>query len=120
MLGLRSVATTSRACPRSTGCRWGVAVGDLDAGVVLYLIQQLGMTADEVQHLLYERSGLLGVSGLSDDMRELESSHTAEAREAVALFVHRTDRWLGALAATLGGLDALRLLPAASARTRRW
>jgi acetate kinase len=106
MLGLRSVATTM-GFSALDGLPMGRRCGNLDAGVVLYLIQQLGMTADEVQHLLYERSGLLGVSGLSDDMRELESSHTAEAREAVALFVHRTNQWLGALAATLGGLDAL-------------
>jgi len=106
MVGLRSVAT-SMGFSALDGLPMGRRCGNLDAGVVLHLMQQLGMSVEAVQQLLYERSGLLGVSGLSDDMRELEASASEPAREAVALFVHRTNQWLGALAATMGGLDAL-------------
>ena len=106
MAGLRSVATTM-GFSALDGLPMGRRCGSLDAGVVLYLIQQLGMPVEAVQQLLYERSGLLGVSGVSDDMRDLEASGSEAAREAVALFVHRTNQWLGALAATMGGLDAL-------------
>ena len=81
--------------------------GVLDPGVVLYLIQQKGMTAAQVSDLLYQQSGLLGVSGFSDDMRTLLASDRASAKEAVALFVYRIGRELGSLAAALGGIDAL-------------
>ncbi|MEI9981749.1 MAG: acetate/propionate family kinase [Aliidongia sp.] len=81
--------------------------GTLDPGVVLYLIQEKGMTAQEVSNLLYNESGLLGVSGISDDMRVLLASDQTEAKEAVALFTYRIGRELGSLAAALGGLDAL-------------
>ena len=65
------------------------------------------MNPDEVQHLLYEQSGLLGVSGLSGDMRELQASEIPVAREAVELFVYRVAREAGALATSLAGLDGL-------------
>ena len=65
------------------------------------------MTGAQVSDLLYQQSGLLGVSGLSDDMRTLLASDLASAKEAVALFVYRIGRELGSLAAALGGLDAL-------------
>lgn len=81
--------------------------GNLDPGVTLYLMQEKGMTATEVTHLLYDESGLFGVSGISDDMRTLLASDDPSAKEAVALFVYRIGRELGSLAAALGGIDAL-------------
>ena len=81
--------------------------GALDPGVVLYLLQQKGMTADAVSDLLYRESGLYGVSGISDDMRTLLARPEPTAREAIDLFVYRIGRELGSLAAALGGLDAL-------------
>jgi acetate kinase len=81
--------------------------GTLDPGVVLYLIQTLGWSAKEVETRLYTRAGLLGVSGLSADMRELEASGATEAEDAIALFVYRLAREAGALVSSLGGLDAL-------------
>jgi acetate kinase len=81
--------------------------GSLDPGVVLYLMQEKGMTAAEVSDLLYNGSGLYGVSGISDDMRTLLASDNPAAKEAIALFVYRIGRELGSMAAALGGLDAL-------------
>ncbi len=81
--------------------------GALDPGVVLYLQQQAGMSAEAVQDLLYHRSGLLGVSGLSGDMRDLLASAAPAAREAVALFAFRIVRETGALMASMGGLDGI-------------
>lgn len=106
MRGRKSVATTMGftaldGLPMSRRC------GSLDPGVVLYLIEAKGMTATAVSDLLYHSSGLLGVSGLSDDMKTLLASDRPSAKEAVALFVYRIGRELGSLAAALGGLDAL-------------
>ena len=106
MKNLRSEATTMGftaldGLPMSRRC------GNLDPGVVLYLMQDKGMAAAEVSDLLYNESGLLGVSGVSDDMRDLLASDTPSAREAVALFVYRIGRELGSMAAALGGIDAL-------------
>ena len=92
--------------------------GNIDPGVVLYLMQHKGMTADEVSDLLYYKSGLLGVSGVSDDMRTLLASSDPHAAEAVDLFVYRIGRELGSLAAALGGLDAL-VFTAGHRRARR-
>ena len=75
--------------------------------MILYLLQHERMTPDEIERLLYRQSGLLGVSGLSSDMRILLESDMAGAREAVDLFVYRIGRELGSLAAALGGLDVL-------------
>jgi acetate kinase len=102
----KSVATTMGftaldGLPMSRRC------GNLDPGVVLYLMQEKGMTATEVSDLLYNQSGLFGVSGVSDDMRTLLASTDPHAAQAVALFVYRISRELGSLAAALGGLDAL-------------
>ena len=102
----RSVATTMGftaldGLPMSRRC------GNLDPGVVLYLMQQKDMSADAVSDLLYQSSGLLGVSGLSDDMKTLLESDRPSAAEAVSLFVYRIGRELGSLVAALGGLDAL-------------
>jgi acetate kinase len=102
----KSVATTMGftaldGLPMSRGC------GNLDPGVVLYLVQHKGMMAAAISDLLYHASGLFGVSGLSDDMKALLASNRPEAAEAVDLFVYRIGRELGSLAAALGGLDAL-------------
>lgn len=106
MRGRKSVATTMGftaldGLPMSRRC------GNLDPGVVLYLMQEKSMTVGEISHLLYHESGLFGVSGLSDDMRILLASDQPAAREAVDLFVYRMGRELGSLAAALGGVDAL-------------
>jgi acetate kinase len=85
----------------------GTRTGVLDPGVVLYLLQHEKMDAEAVEHMIYEHSGLLGVSGLSSDMRTLLASDAPAAKEAVDLFVYRIGRELGSLAAALGGLDAL-------------
>lgn len=89
------------------GLVMGTRPGSLDAGAVLYLMQSRGMTAEAVEDLLYRRSGLLGVSGISGDMRELAASARPEAREAVELFAYRIAGETGRLAAALGGLDGL-------------
>ncbi len=102
----RSIATTM-GFTAVDGLPMGTRTGALDPGVVLYLLQQEGMDADAVEHLIYEQSGLLGVSGLSSDMRTLLASGLPAAKEAVDLFVYRVGRELGSLAAALGGLDAL-------------
>ena len=89
------------------GLMMGTRCGALDPGVVLYLLQAKGMSAEAVEHLLYNQSGLLGVSGVSSDMRALVESRDPHAREAVELFAFRVAREAGALAATLGGLDGV-------------
>jgi acetate kinase len=100
----RSVDTTM-GFTALDGLLMGTRSGSLDPGVVLHLIEQRGMSAAEVSDLLYHRSGLLGVSGLSNDMRSLLESQDPRAAEAVALFVFRIARDSGALASSLGGLD---------------
>jgi len=88
------------------GLVMGTRCGSIDPGVLLYLLQQKGLTAEDVQRLLYEQSGLLGVSGLSSDMRVLLDSDDPRADEAIELFAYRVAREAGALAASLGGVDA--------------
>ncbi|HET7380144.1 MAG TPA: acetate/propionate family kinase [Gaiellales bacterium] len=102
----RSVATTM-GFTAVEGLPMGTRSGAIDPGVLLYLLTERGMTVDEVTDLLYHRSGLLGVSGISNDMRQLLASNAREAAEAVDLFVYRIGRELGSLAAALGGLDVL-------------
>jgi acetate kinase len=102
----QSVATTMSFTPLD-GLVMGTRCGNLDPGVILYLIQEKGMTPQAVSDLLYHSSGMLGVSGISDDMRTLLTSDDPLAADAVALFVYRFSRELGSLAASLGGLDAL-------------
>lgn len=80
--------------------------GSLDAGVVLHLLNQ-GYDHQRLSQLLYKESGLLGVSGISGDMRDLEASSDPQAAEAVALFLHRAHQQLAAMVASLGGIDAL-------------
>jgi acetate kinase len=89
------------------GLPMGTRSGALDPGVILYLMDERGMDARAVEKLLYQQSGLLGVSGISSDMRELLESDAPRAKLAVELFVYRIGRELGSLAAALGGLDAL-------------
>lgn len=89
------------------GLPMGTRCGALDPGVVLYLIDELGMDVAAVQRLLYQESGLLGVSGVSSDMRTLEASAEPAARRAIDLLVYRIGRELGSLAAALAGLDAI-------------
>jgi len=102
----RSVATTM-GFTALDGLVMGTRCGSIDPGVLLYLMERHGMTGEALQRLLYEESGLLGVSGISSDMRELLASSHPHAAEAVDLFVYRIRREIGSLAAALGGLDAL-------------
>lgn len=89
------------------GLVMGTRCGVLDPGVLLYLVQSHGCTGEQIEDLIYRRSGLLGVSGVSSDMRALLASQEARAREAVELFVYQIGRQAGALASSLGGLDGL-------------
>jgi acetate kinase len=89
------------------GLMMGTRAGSLDAGVVLYLLQQEQLSVSQVEELLYKRSGLLGLSGISSDMRVLLASSEPRAELAVDYFVHRISKELGALAASMNGLDAL-------------
>ncbi len=102
----RSVATTMGFTPVD-GLPMGTRTGTLDPGVILYLLQHEQMDVNAVEGMIYDRSGLLGVSGLSSDMRTLLASDVPAAREAIELFVYRIGRELGSLVAALQGLDAL-------------
>ena len=102
----RSVATTMSFTPLD-GLVMGTRCGNLDPGVLLYLMDRHGMNPRALEKLLYHESGLLGVSGISSDMRTLLASDDPSAKEAVELFVYRIGRELGSLTAALGGLDAL-------------
>ena len=102
----RSVETTM-GFTALDGLPMGTRCGNLDPGVALYLQGEWGMSTAEVNELLYHRSGLLGVSGISNDMRTLLASDKSSAREAIDLYVYRINRELGALTAALGGIDAL-------------
>ncbi|WP_257166125.1 acetate/propionate family kinase [Bradyrhizobium sp. SRS-191] len=89
------------------GLPMGTRCGQLDPGVVLYLLQEKRMTAEAIGDLLYNHSGLKGLSGLSQDMRELEAAGTPQAMQAIDYFVDRIRRELGAMTAVLSGLDAV-------------
>lgn len=102
----RSVATTM-GFTALDGLVMGTRCGALDPGVLLYLMDQRGMDARALERLLYHEAGLLGVSGISSDMRTLLASGEARAAAAVDLFVYRISRELGSLVAALGGVDAL-------------
>jgi acetate kinase len=102
----KSVATTMSFTP-ADGLLMGTRCGSLDPGAVLYLMNHHGMTAEQVEHLINHESGLLGVSGISSDMRELMASDDPRAADAINLFVYRIGREIGSLAAALGGLDVL-------------
>ncbi|HWD27655.1 MAG TPA: acetate/propionate family kinase [Rhizomicrobium sp.] len=102
----KSIATTM-SFTALDGLMMGTRAGAIDPGVVLYLLEERRMGAAEIGDLLYKQSGLLGVSGVSDDMRVLEASADPRAKLAIDLFAYRVGRELGSLAAALGGLDAL-------------
>ncbi|MGL5447982.1 MAG: acetate/propionate family kinase, partial [Rhabdaerophilum sp.] len=102
----RSVASTM-GFSALDGLPMGTRCGQLDPGVLLYLMDQKGMTAEQISDLLYRQSGLLGLSGLSNDMRTLEAAAKPEAAQAIDYFVFRCQREVGAMAAALGGIDAL-------------
>lgn len=102
----KSVDTTMGLTPLD-GLVMGTRCGAIDPGVLLYLMQEEKLSADEVQHLLYEKSGLLGISGMSADMRALLASQVAAAREAIDLFTFRAAAEIVVMANTLGGLDSL-------------
>lgn len=89
------------------GIPMGTRCGQLDPGVLLYFMDQLHMRPEEITRILYKESGLLGLSGISHDMRTLEASDASEARQAIEYFCFRIRREIGALATTLAGLDAL-------------
>jgi len=102
----RSVASTM-GFTAVDGLPMGTRCGAIDPGVILYLLQQRGLDAKAVERLVYRESGLLGVSGLSGDMRVLLASPEPGARLAIELYVYRIRREIGSLAAALGGLDAI-------------
>jgi acetate kinase len=102
----RSVASTMGLTPVD-GLPMGTRCGTLDPGVLLYLMDELTMDARAIEKLIYEQSGLLGVSGISSDMRVLQASSESGARAAIDLYVYRIGRELGSLTASLGGLDAI-------------
>jgi len=104
--GGRSVASTM-GFTAADGLPMGTRCGNLDPGVILYLLDELKMDARAIEKLIYQQSGLLGMSGISSDMRTLEANDTPEAKAAIDVFVYRIGRELGSLAAALGGLDAV-------------
>jgi acetate kinase len=104
--GGKSVASTM-GFTAVDGLPMGTRTGALDPGVILYLMDSRGMDARAVEKLIYQQSGLLGVSGISSDMRTLLGSDDPRARLAIDLYCYRIRRELGSLAAALGGLDAL-------------
>jgi acetate kinase len=106
MAGGRSMASTM-GFTAADGLPMGTRCGNLDPGVVLYLMDELKMDARAIEKLIYQQSGLLGMSGISSDMRTLEASAAPEAKAAIDVFVYRIGRELGSLAAALGGLDAI-------------
>jgi acetate kinase len=104
--GGRSVASTM-GFTALDGCPMGTRTGSIDAGVLLHLARERGMSFEQIERLLYRESGLLGLSGTSADMRELEASADPRARLAIDYFTYRIAREAGSLASALGGLDAM-------------
>ena len=100
-------ADTTMGFTALDGLMMGTRSGALDPGVVLHLVNHMGMAAADVETMLYKESGLLGVSGLSSDMRALHASSDPRAAEAIELFAWRAVREASALAGSLGGLDGL-------------
>jgi len=98
---------SSMAFTALDGLCMGTRPGSIDPGVVLYLFQNLGLSVKEVESILYKKSGLLGISGISNDMRDLLGRSEPEARLAVDYFIFRAVKEIGALTAVLGGIDAL-------------
>ena len=112
--GASMTAMVGRKCVASTlgfstldGLIMGTRCGPIDPGLILHIMESKGFGVKEMTHLLYKGSGLLGVSGISQDMRTLVASDKPEAKEAIELFCYRIVRELGSLAAAAGGLDAV-------------
>ncbi len=112
--GASMAAMVNRKCVATTlgfstidGLVMGTRCGNLDPGVILHLMETKNLSVKDMTRMLYKESGLLGVSGISQDMRTLLSSDKPEAQEAVDLFCYRIARELGSLAAAAGGLDAV-------------
>ncbi|MFM0694320.1 acetate/propionate family kinase [Paraburkholderia graminis] len=106
MVGGKSVASTM-GFTAVDGLPMGTRCGNLDPGVILYLIDALKMDKQDIEDLIYRQSGLLGVSGISSDMRALLASDAPRARFAVDIYTYRIARELGSLAAAMHGIDAL-------------
>ena len=106
MKGRKSVDSTLGFTALDGLCM-GTRPGSLDPGVVLHLFQAMGLSASEVEKILYKKSGLLGISGISNDMRDLEGNSDPRAKLAVDYFVYEAAKHVGSLAAVLGGVDAL-------------
>jgi acetate kinase len=108
ILGGKSVETTMGLTPAG-GLMMGTRSGDLDPGILLYLLQEKGRTPAAIDYLVNARSGLVGVSDISSDMRDLLAQEAREphAAQAVAMYCYHAKKWLGALAAVLGGIDTL-------------
>lgn len=104
--GGKSIASTM-GFSALDGLPMGTRSGQLDPGVMLYLMDQKGLSTAEITDLLYRKSGLLGLSGISGDMRALEASDAPEAAQAIDYFVFRITREIGAMSASLGGIDGL-------------
>ncbi len=112
--GASMAAMVNRKCVATTlgfstidGLMMGTRCGNIDPGLILHLMETKGFTVKDMTRILYKESGLLGVSGISQDMRTLLASSKPEAHEAVELFCYRIARELGSLAAAAGGIDAL-------------
>ena len=103
----RKSVDTTMSFTAVDGLCMGTRPGAIDPGIVLYLFQKLGLSVKQVEDVLYKKSGLLGISGISNDMRDLLGRSEPEARLAVDYFVYRAAKEIGALAAVLGGVDAL-------------
>jgi acetate kinase len=103
----RASVDTTMSFTAVDGLCMGTRPGALDPGIVLYLFQKLGLTVKQVEDVLYKKSGLLGISGVSNDMRDLLGRDDPAAKLAIDYFVYRAAKEIGALAAVLGGIDAL-------------
>jgi acetate kinase len=103
----RKSVDTTMSFTAMDGLCMGTRPGAIDAGIVLHLFQKFGLTVKQVEDVLYKKSGLLGISGISNDMRDLLGRSEPEARLAVDYFIFRAAKEIGALAAVLGGLDAI-------------
>ncbi|MDX1782036.1 MAG: acetate/propionate family kinase, partial [Thalassovita sp.] len=109
MCGLRGGRSVASSMGFSTldGLPMGTRTGQIDPGILLYLLDQEGMSVEEISTLLYKKSGLLGLSGISHDMRTLEASDSEGARQAIDYYTFRARRELGGLVAALEGLDGV-------------
>jgi acetate kinase len=104
--GGASIASTM-GFTAADGLPMGTRCGSVDPGVILYMMDELKMDARTIEKVIYEQSGLLGMSGISSDMRTLEASREPQAKAAIDVFIYRIARELGSLVAALGGLDAI-------------